>query len=419
MLTRRKWLRTALWGVAGAAGVAKLEAAQPERDSLKDRPSSPFLDGVPKISAEDYLQRQERARQLMGESGIDALYLTGGTSLAYFSGVRWGRSERLFAMVLPRRGAPVFICPAFEEMRARERTGPGADIRVWQEHESPFRLVARVLADLGLRTGTVGVEETVRFFEVDGLAKAAPQLRLVSGDPVTHRCRGIKSEKEVAIMRAANRLTLDVYRTALRRIREGMTEDQVAGLIRAEFRKRGVSGGALVLHGPNAAFPHGTSKRQKLREGMVVLVDGGCSLNGYRSDVTRSFVFGKPTDRQMRVWEAVHRAQEAALQAAIPGRSCGEVDGAARHVIEKAGFGPGYRYFTHRLGHGIGMDGHEWPYLVQGNSVKLEAGMTFTNEPGIYLYGEFGIRLEDVMVITEKGAEFLTDPSPSISWPFE
>ena len=410
--SRRELLKALAAGSAGLLGVGWAEYEAPAERTNR------YLVGLPAITQEDYEARREKARRLLHKHNLDVLYLTGGTSLVYFSGVNWHRSERLFAMLLPRKGDPVFVCPAFEERRARELVGPRFDIRTWEEHESPFKLVAGILGDWGVKTGRVAVEETVRFFEVDRLAKAASQLELVSGDPVTHYCRGIKSEKEMALQRAANQLTLEVYRSAFRRIREGMVEDEVAKLIADEYRKRGVSGGALVLHGRNSAFPHGTRQKQPLREGMVILVDGGCSVRGYRSDMTRTVVFGRPNDRQRRVWDVVKKAQSAALAAARPGVTCGDVDAAARKVIEDAGFGPGYRYFTHRLGHGIGLDGHEWPYLVKDNPLPLQPGMTFSDEPGIYIYGEFGIRLEDIMHITDDGAELYTPQCPSITWPF-
>ncbi len=410
--SRRELLKALAAGGAGLLGVGWAEYEAPAEKTNR------YLVGLPAITQEDYEQRRERARRLMARNKIDALYLTGGTSLVYFSGVNWHRSERLFAMLLPRKGEPVFVCPAFEERRARELVGPKFEIRTWQEHESPYRLVASLLQEWRLSTGRIGVEETVRYFEFRGLAEAAPQLDLVSGDPVTHYCRGIKSKKELRLQRAANELTLSVYRSALKRVREGMDETQVARLVASEFRKRGVSGGALVLHGRNSAFPHGTRQRQPLREGMVILVDGGCSVRGYRSDMTRTVVFGRPSERQRRVWDVVKKAQSAALAAARPGVPCGDIDAAARKVIVEAGFGPGYRYFTHRLGHGIGLDGHEWPYLVKDNPLPLRPGMTFSDEPGIYIYGEFGIRLEDIMHITEDGAALFTPQCPSISWPF-
>ncbi len=411
--TRRDMLKTLALSTAGLTGIGWAEF-EPDTNT---KPAI-NLANVPQIDSSDYQARQEHARALMAQHKIDALYLTGGSSLIYFSGVNWHRSERLFAMILPRKGDPAFVCPAFEEKRARELVGKDTEIRVWQEDESPYRLVKTILADAGIATGKVGVDETVRYFEADGLAKAAPNLRLVSGDPITHSCRGVKSSKELAIMRAANLITLEVYRSALLQLKSGMSEDEVARLVVDGFRKRGIRGGAMVLFGTNSAFPHGTKQRKSLREGMVVLMDGGCSLHGYRSDITRTLVFGEPTDRQQQVWEIVRKAQDAALRAARPGVPCGEVDAAARKVITDAGFGPGYRYFTHRLGHGIGLDGHEWPYLVKGNPLPLRPGMTFSNEPGIYIYGEFGIRLEDIMFIDQNGAKLFTPQSPSIQWPF-
>lgn len=411
--TRRKLLKTGALGVLGAAAFGHAETTinlgTITQGSLTD---------VPKIDESDYETRREKARALMAENGMDSLLLTGGTSLSYFSGIRWGRSERLFGVLLFKHKAPAVVCPAFEEARAREQVGPDFRVFTWHEHECPYNLVKTVHADTGIAGGKLGIEESVRFFTVDGIRKAAPSLTLVSGDPVTVACRRIKSAKELEIMRRANRLTVEIYGKVLTNLSAGMAEDEVSRAIAAEFQKAGVPGGAFALHGENSAFPHGTKNRQALREGMVVLVDGGCNLNGYRSDITRTVVFGEPSAKQREVFNAVLAAQDAALAAAKVGEPCGSVDDAARKVITDAGYGPDYKYFTHRLGHGIGMDGHEWPYLVRGNKLPLAPGMTFSDEPGIYIYGEFGIRLEDIMYIDEDGGKLFTEQSRSLDNPF-
>jgi Xaa-Pro dipeptidase len=354
----------------------------------------------------------------MKQHNVDALFVTGGSSLFYFGGFNWRRSERLFAMIIPQKGTPAFACPAFEEQRAGELIGPDYEIYTWQEHQSPYELVKRIFAELKIATGRIGIEETVRFFEVDGLAKAAPSVTLTSGDPVTIGCRSIKSKKELQIMRKANEITIRAYEAGLNNLQEGMNENDSAQMVSEAFKKFGVQGGVFVLHGENSAYPHGTKNKQPLKDGMIVLMDGGCKLNGYTSDITRTTVFGKPTGKQLKVWEIVRKAQDRALEAAKVGVPSGEVDAAARKVIVEAGYGPEYKYFTHRLGHGIGLDGHEWPYLVKGNPLPLAPGMTFSNEPGIYIYGEFGIRLEDIMYIDEDGGKLFTKQSPSLTQPF-
>ena len=369
------------------------------------------------ITHEEYVERQERARRYMADANISAVMLAGGTSLNYFTGTQWGTSERLFAAILPAKGEMAFVTPAFEKERALEQIKFTSDVRTWQEDESPYRLVAQILKDRGITTGRLGVEETMDFRFSDGVAKAAPTIELTSADPVTARCRRIKTAHELDLIRLANRITLKAYEIALKSLREGMTHFELGQKIAAAHRELGAPGGALILFGAWSASPHGTVTPQKLKEGDIVLVDGGCSLLGYQSDITRTTVFGKPTEKQLKVWEIVKRAQAAALKAARPGVACEAVDAAARKVITDAGYGPDYKYFTHRVGHGIGMDGHEWTYLVRGNKTKLEAGMTFSDEPGIYIPGEFGVRHEDIMFITEGGADLFTGQAASIDNP--
>ncbi len=323
----------------------------------------------------------------------------------------------------PPRVEAFYVCPAFEEGRAREQIArtfdeKQADVRVWQEDENPYQRLAEGLQDRGILTGKVGVEETVRFVFSEGVAKAAPQARLSSATPVTAGCRMIKSRAELELMRLASKVTLTAYRAVHRSLREGMTQFDVGRLVEAAHDQLGFAGDALVEVGEYSAFPHGSVQSQVVREDMPVLIDGGCRVEGYESDITRMLLIGKPPDKLKHVFEIVQRAQNAALAAARPGVECGAVDAAARKVITDAGYGPDYKYFTHRLGHGIGMDGHEWPYLVRGNSTKLAANMTFSDEPGIYIRGEFGVRLEDVMHITEDGAELFTAQSPSLQDPF-
>jgi Xaa-Pro dipeptidase len=375
------------------------------------------------ISTEERQARQEKARALMEANDLDAILLMEGTSLNYFTGIRWWGGERMFAMVLPAKGAAFYVCPAFEEGRAREQLakapeGSQPDVRVWQEDESPYQRVAQGLKDRELLTGRIGIEETVRFVFREGVEKAAPQAKLVSATPVTAGCRMIKSTAELELMRLASKVTLTAYEAVYRSLRDGMTQVEVAHLVGAAHDKLGFPGDALVEIGESAAFPHGSVQPQVIREGVPILVDGGCKVEGYQSDITRMLVISSAPEKVKKVFEIVHRAQSAALAAARPGVECGSVDAAARKVITDAGYGPDYKFFTHRLGHGIGMDGHEWPYLVRGNSTKLVPHMTFSDEPGIYIRGEFGVRLEDDMHVTENGAELFTPQSPSLEMPF-
>jgi len=374
------------------------------------------------ITTEERRGRIARAQELMGKHGMDAILLAGGTSLLYFTGVRWYNSERLFAVAIPAKGKAFSVCPSFEEDRAREQLNAGpledAEVLTWHEDENPSRLVAQGLKERGFAAGKLGIEERIPFVFSDGVAQAAPALRLVSATPVTAGCRMIKSAHELELMGIANRATLKVYEAVYRALKPGMTQNDAEALISAAYGRVGFRGEASVQTGEYSALPHGSLTPQAIPEGTVVMIDDGCTVEGYQSDITRTFVLGKATDKMKRVFDIVHRAQSAALAAARPGVACGDVDAAARRVIAEAGFGPDYNYFTHRVGHGIGMDGHEWPYLVRGNALPLEANMTFSDEPGIYIRGEFGVRLEDDMHISERGAELFTPQSPSIEEPF-
>jgi Xaa-Pro dipeptidase len=381
------------------------------------------------ITNQERSARMEKARRLMVGAHMDAILMIGGTTLDYFSHINWWNSERLFVMVLPAKGEPFFVCPAFEEGRAREQIAAGpvgerADVRTWQEDEDPYALVALGLRDRGVATGTLGIEERVTFVFSDGIAKAAPSLRLVSATPVTAGCRMVKDAHEIELLRLASKVTLTAYAAAHRALHDGLTQDQFAGLVASAHARLGFAGGAGAQVGEFSALPHGSITPQVIRDGSVVLMDGGCSVEGYASDISRTFVLGKATAKMKQVFDIVHRAQKAAVDTARPGLPPEAVDGAARQVIADAGYGPAFKYFTHRVGHGLGMDGHEWPYLVRNNmfgwtrSLPLEAGMTFSDEPGIYLRGEFGVRLEDDLLITDRGAELLTPQSPSIEDPF-
>jgi Xaa-Pro aminopeptidase len=423
MISRRRFA----WGISGLA-ISGALAQEREHEPIGSLP--PAIAALKSRKAEaspitlaERQDRLERARRLMQKNSIDAICLIGGTSLVYFTGIRWWNSERLFTFVLPQKGHPFYVSPAFEEGRAREQIGKAPDgdssrVLTWQEDEDPYALVAKGLRDAGASTGKIGIEERVTFVFSDGIAKANPGAQVVSATPVTAGCRMIKSPAEIALMRLAAQVSLSAYEAAWKSLKPGMTQNQFAALVAAAHKQLGFTGAAGVQVAEYSALPHGSLTPQTIREGSVLLMDGGCTVEGYESDISRTFVLGKAPDKVKRVFDIVHQAQTAAWKVARPGLEAGEVDAAARKVIIDAGYGPGYQYFTHRVGHGLGMDGHEWPYLVKGNRLPLEANMVFSDEPGIYIRGEFGVRLEDDLHITEDGAELFTPQSPSPEEPF-
>ena len=370
-------------------------------------------DRIRPIGADEFQARRGQAQRLMKENKIDAIFVEGGTSLAYYTGLSWWLSERLFAMVLPQRGEPFFVCPKFEEGRAREKLG-NVKIYTWEEHEKPIERIRQGMQDRRLLSATLGIEETARYFAVEQLQRRLSTLTLRSATPVTAGCRSVKSPHEIELMQVANDITAQVYRQAQRMLREGMSEKELAAIISALYSEFGVEGDALVLFGEASAYPHGLKRDVLLKQGDIVLIDDGCKVEGYGSDITRTMVFGEASAKMKNVWEIVRGAQDAALKAARPGVPAEKVDTAARNYIADHGYGPDYKYFTHRLGHGIGMDGHEWFYLVGGNTRPLAPGNMFSNEPGIYIVGEFGIRLEDEMLITEDGARLLLPQAKSL-----
>lgn len=424
MVDRREFLKFGTVA-AGAAALPELARADKGEETLPPAIAAlqSMKDQAKPIPKEERRARVEKARKLMAEKRLDAVIVAGGTSLVYFTNIRWWLSERFFAMVLPAKGEPFFVCPAFEEDRAREQIASGpfgtaADVRTWEEDDNPYAKLAQGLRDRGVAAGNVGIEETMYFVYSDGISQSAPALGLRSATPVTAGCRMIKSEAELALMRLASSVTLKAYEAAWKSLKEGMTQNDFAGLVSAAHDKLGFSGGAGVQVGEYSALPHGSAKPQMVKEGAILLIDGGCKVEGYVSDISRTFVLGKATDKMKAVFEIERKAQDAALKTARPGLPAEMVDAAARKVISDAGYGPGYKFFGHRVGHGMGMDVHEWPYLVKGNKMPLQPNMTFSNEPGIYIRGEFGVRVEDDMHITEKGAELFTPQSPSLEDPF-
>ena len=382
---------------------------------------SPMTDGVEPIGEAERRARMDKAQRLMAVNKLGALLLEPGTSMSYLTGMGWDLSERPFVAVLPAKGELAFVCPGFEEARARERLKFTNDVRVWQEDESPYRVIAGILRDRGVSTGRVGVEERLRFFILDGIRQASPALSLVSGDVVTAGCRMFKSPAELTLMQKANDITMAALRVSLSLLKEGMTQYDLQDIQQnAMLKLGGEDPWVLVGFGAASAFPHGSVQPQQLRDGDIVLMDTGCAVQDYQADITKTTVFGKPTARQTEVWNLERRAQDAACAAAKVGATCGSVDDAARKVITDAGFGPGYHVpgLPHRTGHGIGMDGHEWTNFVKGNATRIQPGMCFSDEPMIAIYGEFGIRLEDCLYITEDGPRFFSPQSPAIDQPF-
>ncbi len=414
-MQRRQFLGTAALGGLAAALPASVIAA--DTAGLPDLAAT----AVP-IGAEERKARIAKAAELLRAHDMHALLIEPGSSLIYFTGVEWWRSERLTAAVLTREGEVAIVTPFFEEPSVRESLGVAADVLTWNEDENPLAAVANWLGKRGLAKGRVGAEETVRFFAVDGLQKAMPDVTVVNGAPVVRGCRMIKSAAEIALMRLASDITIAAYRHTAPRIEAGMTPADIDAIMGAATKALGGRGEFnLILLGEASAYPHGSGKPQAVRPGEVVLMDCGATVHGYQSDISRSFVFGKASPRQRQVWDQMRKGQEVAFAAARIGAPAGAVDDAVRAYYESLGYGPGYKLpgTSHRTGHGIGLDGHEPVNLVRGETTPLAAGMCFSNEPGIYIPGEFGIRLEDCFHMTESGPEWFSEPPPSIDRPFD
>lgn len=376
---------------------------------------------APAIGRDERLARMAKARTLMAGIGADAILIGAGASLRYFAGVPWNATERLVALLLPREGEPVTICPRFEEGSLLASLGIETGLRLWEEHESPYALTAAAMAELGVKT--LAIDPALPFLVFNGLAKAAPDVALVDGAPVVDGCRMIKSPAELALMSQAKAMTLEVHRRAARILKIGITTTAVRRFIDLAHRALGADDGSsfcAVQFGVASAYPHGLPGEQKLADGDIVLIDTGCRVQGYNSDITRTYVFGRPSAEHRRIWEVERQAQAAAFAAVKPGVPCEEIDAVARRVLEAAGFGPDYRLpgLPHRTGHGIGLSIHEAPYLVRGDTTPLAPGMCFSNEPMIVLPETFGIRLEDHFHVTEDGAAWFTEPQPSLEEPF-
>jgi Xaa-Pro dipeptidase len=393
-----------------------LPAAQTPGVSPPPAPRAPL---PPPITSAERLQRIAKAQGLMRAAGLKALLVEAGTSLVYFTGVNWWRSERLTAALIPAEGAPLLVTPEFEEPSVRESLKIPAEVRVWNEHQSPAALIADWLKTHGSGSGPVGVEETVRFFAFDGLRALGVETRGDAG--VVRACRVSKSPAEIALMQAATDITIAAYCETAPQIAHGMTPDDIGKIMSAAMTKRGgTTEFTLILLGEASAYPHGSSKPQQVRPGEVVLMDCGCNVEGYQSDVSRTMVMGEPSKRQREVWDLVRRGQQIAFDTANLGTPAGKVDDAVRAAYEKAGFGPGYKLpgTPHRTGHGIGLDGHEPVYLVHGETMPLAPGMCFSDEPGIYIPGSFGVRLEDCIHMTATGPKWFSTPASSLDAPF-
>ncbi|WP_237057216.1 M24 family metallopeptidase [Microbulbifer sediminum] len=418
MPTKRQLLKSA--ALLAVAPTLPLHAAsQPAASSPKDN-IEPLTSDIQPITVAERRARIARAQELMGKFKIDAVILEPGAAMRYFTGIRWWRSERLTCVIIPRDGEIGVVTPFFEEPSVRESMTFGEDVRTWHEHENPFAQVAGFLRDRKLKSGRIGMEGSVRWFVADGIRAAAPGFTLVSADPVTRGCRMIKSPAELALMKKANEVTLAAYGQVYRQLEPGMTPADVNRLMRkAQAAYGGADAWTMALFGEASAYPHGTDQPQQIREGQIVLMDCGCSVEGYQSDISRTFVYGEPGREQRRIWQLVREGQDVALAAAKPGEPAGRVDDAVRDFYRKSGFGPDYRLpgLSHRTGHGIGMEGHEPINFVRGESTPLAPGMCFSNEPGLYLPGEFGVRLEDCLYMTEDGPAWFTRPPESIASP--
>jgi len=392
-----------------------LRAAEPDLAGLSD-----MTGGAVPIGAQERARRLSRAQALMKTNGIGAILIEPGSSMVYFTGVQWWRSERLTAAILPVEGEPCIVTPFFEEPSVRETLAVPAEIRVWQEDQNPLAIVAGFLRDRKLAGRPVGVEETARFFAFDGLRQVLPGARLVSANPVVRGCRMIKAPAEIALMQLATDVTMAAYRWLHPRVEAGMTGAEIGALMSAATRKLGGSPEfSMALIGEASAYPHGSRQVHRVAQGQVVLMDCGCTVQGYQSDISRSWVHGAATAEQRKVWGLVARGQQVARAAARIGAPAGSIDDAVRRFYEGQGFGPGYRLpgLSHRTGHGIGMDGHEPVNLVHGEATPLAPGMCFSNEPGLYLPGKFGIRIEDCFHMTESGPVWFSTPPPSLDAP--
>lgn len=414
LLSRRGFL-------SAAAGVPLIAIAAENRPPISPAAElkSVTADAKP-ISGEERRARIAKVQMLMSERKVAALLIEPGSTLDYFTGIQWRRSERITLAIIPVRGEVVVVTPAFEEPSVRETLQVGGDVRPWNEHESPIKRIVQGLRDRGADSGVLAVESTTRFFIVDGLRQASNAYDMISADPLVRACRLIKSPAELALMQSANNVTLEALRFVHAHVERGMSSLNISDLMdRATVSLGGSPEFALVLLNEASAYPHGSLQVQAVREGSTILLDCGCTVHGYQSDISRTWVFGQASARQRKVWGTVKRGQEIALETAKVGLPVGRIDDAVRRYYESEGWGPGYKLpgLSHRTGHGIGLDGHEPAYLVHGDSSPLQAGMCFSDEPGIYIPGEFGVRLEDCWAMTASGPKLFTPLAKSLDEP--
>jgi Xaa-Pro dipeptidase len=414
MLSRR-----GLFGAAAGAG-ALLTVSSPLIAHAQDAPLTRMTGDAKPISVEERLMRMEKLRKLMRDQGIGALIVESGTTLEYFTGVNWRRSERTTAAVIPANGDVVVIMPFFEEPSVRESLAAPGDVRPWNEDESPFEHIVGALQDRGVMGGKIAVESTTRFFIIDGVRKVSGAYEIVSGDPVVRPCRMFKTDHELALMQAATDVTMAAYAYVHPRVKTGMDQRDIGAIMdEATAKLGGAPEFSLVLLNEASAYPHGSKQHQTVREGSIVLMDCGCTVHGYQSDISRTWVHGEASPRQRKLWNTVKRGQEIALETAKVGVPCRAIDAATRAYYEREGWGPAFKLpgLSHRLGHGIGMDGHEPPYLVGNDDTPLMPGMCFSDEPGIYIPGEFGVRLEDCWHMTEGGPKLFSGLAKSLDDP--
>ena len=428
-LNRRQFIGTAAVGgsamaIASCAGSTGEKTVPAETSALHPAIAAlkPMTDGIVKITVAERKARITRAQELMAQQKIDAIFMEGTTSMYYFVDMRWGQSERTFGVVIPAKGDVAYVCPKFEEDRAMKllKKDYGAEVRCWEEHESPYALIAGIVKDRGVTHHRIGMEERVRFFIADGVRKAAAGFEVVDATPVSAGCRIYKTKSEIALMQRANDATIAAYAAAFQTMKAGMSQGDLSANIAAAFKQLGFSGSASVQVGKWSALPHGSITPQKLEEGQIVMVDGGTSCEGYASDITRTTVLGKATQRQTDVWNQEKELQSMALAAMKLGDPCENVDKAVRAGLMKFGYGPDYKLpgTPHRTGHGIGLEGHEWTNFTKGNMTPMAPGMCFSDEPTISIPGEFGIRLEDCVYFDESGAHYFTKQSIAIDQPF-
>lgn len=421
-LKRRDFISTSALAAATTFGMSSCAEGNSSETTQSTFDLQPMTADVVPITLEERRTRIEKAQRLMSENKIEALVLDAGSTLEYFTGISWWPSERTMVAVIPATGEVKYICPGFEEARLRELIKIGTEVYAWQEDESPYKLIATTFKEAGITKGSIGIEERVRFFILEGVRKEAPQLTYVSGDPVTIPCRLIKSKAELALMQKATDITIAAMSVGIKSLKEGMSPAEFSAIVTDAHVKFGAEPAfAGVNFGEASAFPHGSIQPQKLKKGDVVLMDCGCKVEGYSSDISRTIVFGAvPTKRQQEIWDLEQKAQAAGFAAATLGNAMEEIDAAARKVITDAGFGPDYKLpgLPHRTGHGIGMDVHEWGNAVRGNKQVLQAGMCFSIEPNISIEGEFGVRHEDCAYMTDEGPAWFSQPSVSIDQPF-